>query len=282
MTISSAMKALDWIAGFVRTEPDKYCLLQNALPVVLREIEQSIRTKRGGRFHSFAASHDYLQENAALGRMVPFWQNVYYQFGLIAMTLHHPVRPCAVAVWKHLRGCCETVARAAQGVLYADYDDWQDRWEEDLHRYQDGYNTRHGTLRWFADDDERYLHVDIRRLDSILTICATRDYDITRVEENILKKVFGVQGRSLGYVRDYVELLVNADEEDEDDYARLWQVVSAFRWEVNRDAEKTYSNIYRDAVNNCGDPENPPRMMFVEAVDAHRRYATRAVGSIFW
>ena len=276
------MKALDWIAGFVRTDPDKYCLIQNALPVVLQETEESIRKKRGGRFHSFAASHDYLQENAALGRMVPFWRNVYYQFGLVAMTLHHPVRPCRVSAWKHLRACCETVARAAQGVLYAGYEDWHDRWEEDLSTYQNGYNTRHGTLRWFDDDQGRYLHVDIRSLDSILTICATRDYNITRVEENILKKVFSVQGCELINVRDYAHYLVNTEEDEHDKYARLWHVVSAWQWKVNPGEDKTYSNIYEDAVKKCRDPEDPPHMMFVEAVDAHRRYATRAVGSIFW
>jgi len=276
------MEALEWIALFVETEHDKYCLFHNALPVVLREMEKSIRKKREGRFESFVASHDYLRENAELGRMVPFWRDVYYQFGLIAMALYHPVRPCSVAVWKHLRACCETVAKAAQGVLYEDYNDWKERWEQDLSTYQKGYNWRDGTLRWFEDDKGRYLHVDIRSLDSILTICATRDYNITRVEENILKKVFGVQGRSLGYVRDYAEDLVNANEYDEDGYARLWGVVSDFEWKVNPGEEKTYSNIYKEAVMKCGDPENPPRMMFVEAVDAHRKYATRAVGSIFW
>jgi hypothetical protein len=282
VTVVAAMKALNWISAFASLDREHYCMLQNALPAVLRETEKSIRKKRGGFFGSFNDSAAYLAENAALRRMVPFWQNVYYQFGLVAMTLHHALRPSAVTEWTYLVNCCETVAVAAQGILYADLSDWEDRYEEDLRMYQESYNTRHDTLRWFEDDRGGYLHVDIRRLDPILTICATRHERITEVEQDILQEVFRVEGWDIEDADEHAIDLVNSAGKDEPTHAALLDEVFLWKWKVNAGAEKTYSRIYEEAMKRCAGTEPAPRMMYVEAVNEHRRYDTRGGASIFW
>jgi hypothetical protein len=280
-TIPEAMKALNWISSFVSLDREHYCMLQNALPAVLQETEKSIRKKRDGYFGSFTDSEAYLVKHAALRQMVPFWQNLYYQFGLVAMTLHHALRPSVEAKWRFLVGCCETVAIAAQGILYSGAEDFRERYADDLRMYQDSYNTRHGTLRWFEDDGENYLHVDIRRLDPILTICATRDEKIDKVEQSILIEVFRIEGLTTKEADKHVVALVQAVGTGAP-YAELLDDVFRWKWKVNAGAEKTYSRIYEEAMKRCDGMETAPRMMYVEAVNEHRRYDTRGGASIFW
>lgn len=280
-TILEAMTALNWIASFVRLDREHYCMLQNALPVVLQETEKSIRIKRDGFFKSFKDSAAYLAEHAALRRMIPFWQNLYYQFGLVAMTLHHALRPSVEAEWVYLVVCCEKVARAAQGILYSGAEDFRERYEHDLRTYQDNYNTRPGTLRWFEDDDENYLHVDISRLDPILTICATREEKIHKVEQDILLEVFRVEGLTTRQADRHAQDLVR-DVRKGAPYAEMLDDVFRWKWKVNAGAEKTYSRIHEEAVKRCDGMDTVPRMMYVEAVNEHRRYDTRGGASIFW
>jgi hypothetical protein len=279
-TILEAMTALNWIASFVRLDREHYCMLQNALPVVLHETEKSIRIKRDGFFKSFKDSAAYLAEHAALRRMIPFWQNLYYQFGLVAMTLHHALRPSVEAEWVYLVACCEKVAMAAQGILYSGAEDFRERYEHDLRTYQDNYNTRPGTLRWFEDDDGNYLHVDISRLDPILTICAMREEKIHKVEQDILTEVFRVEGLTTRQADKHAQALVR-DVRKGAPYAELLDDVFRWKWKVNAGAENTYSRIHEEAVKRCGGMDTAPRMMYVEAVNEHRRYDTRGGGSIF-
>jgi hypothetical protein len=197
------------------------------------------------------------------------------------MTLHHALRPSVEAEWRFLVGCCETVAIAAQGILYSGAEDFRERYADDLRMYQDSYNTRHGTLRWFEDDGENYLHVDIRRLDPILTICATRDEKIDKVEQSILIEVFRIEGLTTKEADKHVVALVQAVGTGAP-YAELLDDVFRWKWKVNAGAEKTYSRIYEEAMKRCDGMETAPRMMYVEAVNEHRRYDTRGGASIFW
>ena len=86
--------------------------------------------------------------------------------------------------------CCLKILTAAQWKLYRNYEHWRESYIEDLELYQSTYNKTHGTLRWFEDDNENYLHVIIDRLNPILTIWAMDDrnpHKVERTHDQLLK-----------------------------------------------------------------------------------------------
>lgn len=280
--IQDAMKALDSISLFIDTDKENYCSINNVLPVVMKQTQKWIEKERNGSFVSFQKSTQYVSENAKLSRMIPFWKNLYYQFGLIHISLEGSLRPSRVPQHTHLLECCETICGAAQWQLYAKYDNWSGSYEEDLDLYQSTYNKTHGTLRWFEDDNENYLHISIHGLNPILTIWIMDDKREHKVERSILKKVFKITDVEYNEASKCMSLMKDTRHDNPTAYAKLLTLVLEWDWNVKTGEEQVYNNIYDAAVKECEQKGMSQRMMYIEAVEHHRRYDTQVGPSVFW
>lgn len=281
-SIQDAMKALDSFSLFIDTDKENYCLVNNAIPVVMKQTEKWIEKERNGSFGSFQKSIKYVSENAKSSRMIPFWKNLYYQFGLIHISLDGNLRPSRVPQHLHLLECCETICRVAQWQLYENFANWNVSYQEDLDMYQSTYNKTHGTLRWFEDDNENYLHVSIHRLNPILTIWMMDDKSHHKVERRILKRVFEIKNC------DYDEaVLVTSQLKDKKDsdylvYSQFLHGILEWNWNVTTGEEWVYNKIYDESKKICDENGITPKMMYIEAVEHHRRYDTQVGPSVFW
>ena len=93
---------------------------------------------------------NYVSENVKSSRMIPFWRNLYYQFGLVYSSLEGNLRPSRVPQHRYLLECCMTIFGTAQLQLYGKIDNWKASYEDDLDLYQSTYNkltTPFGGLR---------------------------------------------------------------------------------------------------------------------------------------
>jgi len=278
--IKKTIEALDYISLFIDTDKENYCLIQNALPVVMVQTEKWIKKQRDGRFGSFAKSKKYIETNAKSKKMIPFWRNLYYQFGLIAITLEGNIRPSNVTTWEKLFVCCMTISATAQWQLYKNRNIWKQKHKNDLRTYQSNYNTTHETLKWFTDKKNNYLHVDIRSLDSILTIWIADSDD--KFDKDILKKIFKVEGIKTAEIRNSIWDLVDNLSNGGHVYSNALKNICRWNWNIKRGAEKMYDTMYENVKIICETQKISPRMVYFEAVEHHRRYDSRVGTSIFW
>jgi hypothetical protein len=282
VSIEEAMKSLHWISLFVDTDKENYCLFQNALPIVIKQTEKWIEKQRDGCFGSFQKSTKYVLENAKTFQMVPFWKNLYYQFGLLTVSLESSMRPSSVREWNYLYECCKKICAAAQRRLYPKYEVWSESYEKDLEEYQSTYNKTHGSLRWFEDVNNNYLHLSIHRLNTILTMWATSNYDRHPVETRLLHKVFEIENLENKDAIAFVEKLNTAKDDDHPDYKNMLKEVLEWNWYVQDGSEQIYNNIYREALKLCVEKRIEPQMMYIEAVEHYRTYDTTLGPSVFW
>lgn len=293
--VEDALKALDSLCLFVKAD-DKWCVLCSALPSVLSENKDFIRTKRNGYFESFVQCENYLEENKTERHMIVFWQNLYYQFGLIALELNASLlRPPYSMVWSKL---CKTVSAYGFSNLYKDKNDFLSRYNMNLQTYRDHYNERHGTLRWFFDKyDNTNLHIDIINLTAIVTRYFVRDFEKTKdqVQHKLMNAVFVLQEGNVSQLKHVVGGLISATSKrnyqncpqenrkkykDEED--ALYDV--AFYWRWNTVDPNVYNNIYEEARTRSiiQKGKSVESMTYIMAVEHHRRYKQRKGPSIFW
>lgn len=297
VTLDEALRALDSLNLFSVVNA-RSCLLFNALPAVLRENKSLIEAKRGGYFGSFVLSGDYIEQNASARHMVPFWQNLYYQFGLLAVHLHCGVlRPPNSKFWSTQ---CRIVSAFGSNNLYADAKDFGNRGRRGLETYRDNYNTRHGTLRWFRDTlDNTSLHIDITNLTPIVTTYFARHIEKSRdrVQYALLSEVFRLEIEGENTVEHIGQELENAvkhkdyqtcSSRDAPTYKKnedMWyDAAFEWTWNVHKDKVQVYDNIYEEARKRSANVSGKEAkcMSYIQAVEHYRRYSQRKGPSIFW
>jgi len=184
--------------------------------------------------------------------------------------------------WNYLYECCKKICAAAQRQLYPKYEVWSESYEKDLEEYQSTYNKTHGTLRWFDDVNNNYLHLSIHRLNTILTMWATSNYDRHTVETRLLHKVFEIENLEDKDAIAFVEKLNTTEDDDHPNYKNKLKEVLEWNWNVQDGSEQIYNNIYREALKLCVEKRIEPQMMYIEAVEHYRTYDTTLGPSVFW
>ena len=289
----------DWIAAMdalclFRDTDKSYVLFHTDWQVVLHENELLI-AKIAGRavaFRSWELSREFFAENKGSCRLIPFWNNLYYQFGLITHRLTgENLRPWDVGQRERLIGWCRTVCTAAQKKLYGDAGEFLRRSAKDRHRYREVYNSCHGCLRWFAHAGED-LHVDIRFLDKILSAWSTElvsfaaPSPIEVRQTQIFENIFEIQDWD---TMDAMNIARNLHHEIE--YAQVRHspgtilrvtprcreyltTISKWKWRKidNAAARAVYARIYESARDGQTPAAPAAGMLFVQAVEHHRRY----------
>lgn len=272
------------------------CLLCSALPNVLRENKQLIETKRNGYFGSFVKSGKYIQENEKARHMIQFWQNLYYQFGLLALELNTAtLRPPNSMLWSQQ---CSTVSAYGFHNLYKDNADFVRRGKINLQMYQAHYNERHGMLRWFQDAyAHTNLHIDITDLNAILTRYFARDFEKAkdRVQHALLSEVFALENDESSPITEVVANLRKATGKNnyqtcpqqnykayKEEEQKWYDAAFDWRWNVLND--EVYNKIYEEAgkISEKDRQKQAKSMSYILAVEHHRRYKQRTGPSIFW
>jgi len=293
--LDNALEALDALCLHSEVHA-RSCLLCSALPGVLSENKQLIETKRNGYFGSFVKSGKYIQENEKARHMIQFWQNLYYQFGLLSLELNAAIlRPPNSVLWSQQ---CRIVSAYGFHNLYRDNADFLRRGKVNFEMYQAHYNERHDMLRWFQDASANTnLHIDITDLNAILTRYFARDFERAsdRVQYGVLREVFGLENNESSSITEVVENLrmatrkynyqtclpqhYKAYKEEE----QKWYD-AAFDWRWNVLNNEVYNKIYEEAGKRSENykEKQAKSMSYILAVEHHRRYKQRTGPSIFW
>ena len=291
----NALEALDALCLHVQMH-DRSCLLCSALPNVLRENKNLIKMKRNGYFESFVQAEKYIEENKKERHMIQFWQNLYYQFGLIALELNASLLRPPNSMLRSKQ--CKIVSAYGFCNLYRDKEDFHIRSNMNFKTYQEHYNERHGMLRWFVDtSDNTNLHIDITNLDAIVTRYFARNFEAQKdkVQNNLMSEVFTMESGDKLSIAKVVKGLVKAtdDRNYQDCETQHWQVFKddeqklydvAFNWRWNVHNPIVYNKIYEEAhVRSAKHKHKQAKSMtYIMAVEHHRRYKQRTGPSIFW
>lgn len=293
--MNHALEALDALCLHSEVHA-RSCVLCSALPNVLRENKNLIETKRKGYFGSFVKSGAYIQENEKARHMIQFWQNLYYQFGLLGLELNAAIlRPPNSILWSKQ---CKTVSAYGFHNLYKDKEDFMRRGKTNLQMYQGNYNERHGMLRWFQDTSAHTnLHIDITDLNAILTRYFARNFEKVkdRVQHGLLSEVFALENNEMSSITEVVMNLVKVTGENnyqtcpgqhwqayKEEEQRWYDAAFDWRWNVLR--HEVYNKIYEEAVKRSAKEKQKQAksMSYILAVEHHRRYKQRTGPSIFW
>jgi len=291
------IKAMDALCLFRDTDKS-YVLFHTDWQTVLHENGLLLAkiAARAVPFRTWELSRAFFEANKGSCRLIPFWSNLYYQFGLITQRLtEENLRPWGAGQRERLIGWCRTVCTAAQGQLYKDEADYVERGAVDRRRYRKMYNSCHGCLRWFwhADND---LHVDIRFLDKIMsayfTEYVTFEYDdlpLSHIREaDILRGVFEIENWDEIDAQDIAQTLDDEVERAEAECVTFGtqtlrvsrrcraalETISKWKWRVrdNADARAVYARIYEHARQGEDGGVSAAAMLRVQAVEHHRRY----------
>lgn len=293
--MNHALEALDALCLHTEVHA-RSCLLCSALPGVLRENKNLIETKRNGYFGSFMKSGKYIQDNEKARHMIQFWQNLYYQFGLLALELNAALlRPPNSILWSNQ---CKTISAYGFHNLYKDHADFVRRGKINLQMYQSHYNERHGMLRWFQDTSANTnLHIDITDLNAILTRYFARNFEKVkdRVQHALLNEVFALENNESSSITEVVTNLVQATGKNnyqacpqqhykayKEEEQKWYDAAFDWRWHVLND--EVYNKIYEEAGKRSEKErqKQAKSMSYVLAVEHHRRYKQRTGPSIFW
>jgi hypothetical protein len=293
----------DWIAAMdalclFRDTDRSYVLFQTDWQTMLHE-NGLLLAKIAGRavpFLTWELSRAFFEANKGSCQLIPFWNNLYFQFGLITERLtRENLRPWGAGERERLIGWCRTVCAGGQKRLYKDKADYDRRGTKDRRVYRAMYNCCHGPLRWFWYR-ENDLHVDIRFLDKIMSAYLT---EIGPLYTDDMSNSLITEGDILNHVLENEEytkeevvneaVLLDIEIEraetawnpDDDDCLEVTadcrdtlEKISKWKWRVkqNAKAEATYARIYEEARQQETAAAPAATMLWVQAVEHHRRY----------
>jgi len=293
----------DWIAAMdalclFRDTDRSYVLFQTDWQTMLHE-NGLLLAKIAGRavpFLTWELSRAFFEANKGSCQLIPFWNNLYFQFGLITERLtRENLRPWGAGERERLIGWCRTVCAGGQKRLYTDKADYDRRGAKDRRVYRAMYNCCHGPLRWFWYG-ENDLHVDIRFLDKIMSAYVTEtaavdENDLSesqKMEALILKDVLEnieyteqavideveFLDAEIGRAEEYCEYNYDDYVEVSDDCRDTLEIISKWKWRVwDNDTDRAvYARIYEHARQHETEDAPAAAMLWVQAVEHHRRY----------
>lgn len=294
----------DWIAAMdalclFRDTDRSYALFHMDWQTVLHENGLLLAkiAARAVPFGTWELSRAFFKANEGSCRLTPLWNNLYFQFGLITQRLtEENLRPWVTGERERLIGWCRTVCTFAQKRLYKDEADFIKRGGDDRRGYRAGYNSSHGPLRWFWYGDHE-LHVDIRFLDKIMSAYFS---EFTVIDPSSMKEIYLDEARSLagvmqiqGWTYEEATVISNDLHKEVQDAIDLrfpgasldvtprcrkaLETISKWKWRVrdNDTHRAVYARLYEHARR--GQTEDAPAagMLWLQAVEHHRRYTLR-------